>query len=44
MQVIPDLKSKTITDIVGERLEPSVELITDDFTSYIKFDEHVHSH
>lgn len=44
MQVIPDLKSETITDIVGERLEPSVELTTDDSTSYIKFDEYVQSH
>lgn len=44
MQVIPDLRSETITDIVGEQLEPSVELTTDDSTSYIKFDEHVYSH
>jgi hypothetical protein len=27
-----------------ECLEPSVELTTDDSTSYIKFDEHVQSH
>ena len=44
MQVIPDLKSKTITDIAGEHLESSVELTTDDSTSYVKFDEHVQSH
>lgn len=44
MQVIPDLKSETITGIVKEQLEPSVELTTDDSTSYIKFDEHVQSH
>lgn len=44
MQVIPDLKSETITNIVKERLEPSVELTTDDSISYIKFNEHVQSH
>lgn len=44
MQVIPDLRSETITDIVKEQLDPSVELTTDDSTSYVKFDEHVHSH
>lgn len=44
MQVIPNLKSKTITDIVKEQLEPSVELTTDDSTAYIHFDEHVQSH
>lgn len=44
MQVIPDLRSETITDIVKEQLEPSVELTTDDSTSYIKFDEQVQSH
>lgn len=44
MQVIPDLKAETITHIVKEQLEPSVELTTDDSTSYINFDEHVHSH
>lgn len=45
MQVIPDLRSETITDIVKEQLAPSVELTTDDSTSYyIKFDEYVQSH
>lgn len=44
MQVIPDLKSKTITDIVKEQLKPSVGLTTDDSTSYVKFDKHVGSH
>ena len=44
MQVIPDLRSETITDIVKEQLEPSVELTTDDSTSYINFDEYVQSH
>ena len=44
MQVIPDLKSKTITDIVGGQLKPSVELTTDDSTSYVKFDKHVSNH
>lgn len=34
MQVIPDLESKTITKVVKEQLEPSVELTTDDSTSY----------
>lgn len=44
MQVIPDLKSKTITETIKEQLEPSVELTTDDFLSYIKLNEYVHSH
>lgn len=44
MQVIPSLQSETITKIVKEQLEPSVELTTDDSTSYIKFDEQVKSH
>lgn len=44
MQVIPNLESGTITDVVKEQLEPSVELTTDDSTSYIKFDECVASH
>ena len=44
MQVIPDLKSETITDIVKEQLDPSVELTTDDSSSYIKLDEYIHSH
>ncbi len=35
MQVIPDLKSETITKIVKEQPEPSVELTTDDSTSYV---------
>lgn len=44
MQVMPDLESKTITHIVIEQLDSSVELTTDDSTSYIKFDECVKSH
>ena len=44
MQVISDLKSKTITDIVKEQPEPSVELTADDSTSYVKFDKHASSH
>jgi hypothetical protein len=44
LQVIPDLKSEAITDIVKERLEPSVELTTDGSTSYIKLNEHVQNH
>lgn len=44
MQVIPNLESETITKIVKEQLETSVELTTDDSTSYIKFDEQVQSH
>ena len=43
MQVIPNLESETITKIVKEQLETSVELTTDDSTSYIKFDEQVQS-
>lgn len=43
MQVIPSLQSGTITKIVKEQLEPSIELTTDDSTSYIKFDEQVKS-
>lgn len=39
MQVIPDLGSKTITKVVKEQLEPSVELTADDSTSYIGFDK-----
>ena len=44
MKVIPDLGSETITDVVKEQLEPSVELTTDDSTSYVKFKELVESH
>ncbi len=40
MQVIPDLKSKTITDIVGGQLKPSVELGTEDSTSHVKLQTH----
>lgn len=39
MKVIPNLGAKTITHIVKEQLEPSVELTTDDSTSYIRFDK-----
>lgn len=42
MQAIPNLKPETITSIVKERREPSVELTVDGSISYIKFvDEHV---
>lgn len=44
MQVIPDLKSQTITDIVKELVDESAELTTDDSTSYNKLAEHVNSH
>ena len=44
MQVISDLGSKTITKVVKEQLEPSVELTTDDSISYIKFDKLVKNH
>lgn len=44
MKVISDLESKTITKVVKEQLEPSVELATDDSTSYIRFDKLVKSH
>ena len=36
MQVIKDLKSSTITDIVKEQVDKSAQLITDDSTSYNK--------
>lgn len=44
MTVIPDLGSETITNVVKEQLESSVELTTDDSTSYVKFKELVESH
>jgi len=44
MQVINDLKSNTITNIVKEQVEKSAQLITDDSTSYFKLKEHVQSH
>ncbi len=44
MKVIPNLGSETITNVVKEQLEPSVELTTDDSTSYIKFNGLVESH
>ncbi|WP_270570314.1 IS1595 family transposase [Bacteroides eggerthii] len=44
MQVISNLESEAITKIVKEQLETSVELTTDDSTSYIKFNEQVQSH
>ncbi len=40
MQVIPDLKSEIITGITGGQLKPSVELATDDTTSYVNFGKH----
>ena len=44
MQVIKDLKSITITNIVKEQVDKSAQLITDDSTSYYKLKEHVQSH
>lgn len=44
MKVIPDLGAETITNVVKEQLEPSVELTTDDSTSYVKFKELVENH
>ena len=44
MQVIKDLKSITITNIVKEQVDKSAQLITDDSTSYYKLKEHVKSH
>ena len=44
MQVIKDLKSFTITNIVKEQVDKSAQLITDDSTSYYKLKEHVQSH
>ena len=44
MQVIPDLKTQTVTDVAKKHLEPSVELTTDDSTSYHKLGEHVQKH
>lgn len=44
MQVISDLGAKTITKVVRGQLKPSVELTTDDSTSYIKFGKLVKSH
>jgi len=44
MQVISDLKSNTITNIVKEQVDKSAELTTDDSTSYTKLIEHVNSH
>ena len=44
MQVIKDLKSITITDIVKEQVDKFAQLITDDSTSYYKLKEHVQSH
>jgi len=44
MQVISDLKSNTITNIVKEQIDKSAELITDDSTSYNKLKDHVKSH
>lgn len=44
MQVINDLKSNTITNIVKEQVDKSAQLITDDSTSYYKLKEHAKSH
>jgi len=44
MQVINDLKSDTITNIVKEQVDTSAQLITDDSTSYNKLKDHVQSH
>ena len=42
--VIDDLKADTVSNIVKEQMNPSVELTTDDSTSYTKLGEHVKSH
>jgi hypothetical protein len=44
MQVINDLKSITITNIVKEQVDKSAQLTTDDSTSYSKLEELVQSH
>lgn len=44
IQVIPDLELKTITKVVKEQLEPSVELTIDNSISYIRFDKLKGSH
>jgi len=44
MQVISNLKSNTITNIVKEQVDKSAELIRDNSTSYIKLKERVQSH
>ena len=44
MMVIDDLKADTVSNIVKEQMNPSVELTTDDSTSYTKLGEHVKSH
>lgn len=44
MKVIPNLESETITKVVKEQLEPSVQLTTDDSTSYTELDKLVKSH
>lgn len=43
MQVIPDRKTQTVTEIAKKHLNPSVELTTDNFPSYhtYKFEEHI---
>lgn len=44
MKVVSNLESGTITYIVKEQLESSVELTTDNSASYIKLDECLASH
>ena len=44
MMVIDDLKADTVSNIVKEQMNPSVELTTDDSTSYKKLGEHVKLH
>lgn len=44
MVVIDDLKADTISTIVKEQLNTSVELTTDDSTSYRKLGKHIKSH
>ena len=44
MIVINDLKSNAITDIIKKQVDKSVELITDDSTSYPNLKKHFKSH
>jgi len=44
MQVIKDLKSIPITNIVKEQVDKSAQLITNDSTSYHKLKKNVQSH
>ena len=43
-KVVVMVESETVTDVAKKHLEPSVELTTDDSTSYHKLGEHVQKH